>query len=59
MVRDNCKECGITLTTYEKEELKEVCLDCYREVNDIVKQDATTVKVRLKNKKFFSYSARQ
>jgi|GEM_PF-2182701 len=55
MVRENCKECGITLSNFEKEEYKELCLDCYREQNnDDPKGKRMTVKVRLKNKKYYS-----
>ncbi|WP_164985023.1 hypothetical protein [Ammoniphilus sp. CFH 90114] len=57
MMRRNCRDCDITLTNYEKEELKDQCLDCYREVNDIKKLNRTNV-VRMKNKKFLSVSAR-
>ncbi len=55
MLRDHCKECQITLTEYEKEELKDQCLDCYRESHNVRKPEARTVQVRLKNKKFFSH----
>lgn len=56
MIRNHCQECDITLSNYEKEELKVLCLDCYREANKIEKVNPSTVKVRLKNKKFFSFS---
>ena len=53
MVRENCKDCEITLTVYEKEEFEELCLDCYREVHDLKKSAPMTVPTRMKNKKLF------
>jgi hypothetical protein len=54
MIRENCKDCGITLSQYEKEEYQELCVECHRELNNTPKIEKTTVNFRLKNKKYIS-----
>jgi hypothetical protein len=53
MIRENCKDCEITLMGYEKEEFEELCLDCYREANNLKKSVPMIVPTRMKNKKLF------
>ncbi|HJV45322.1 MAG TPA: hypothetical protein VJ824_06310 [Bacillota bacterium] len=55
MVRENCKDCSITLSEFEKEEYAELCVDCYREQNNEPKTKRTAASVRLKNKRYVSH----
>ncbi len=47
-----CRTCSITLSSYEKDEYKDVCLDCYREEHELNKTNPISLRVRMRNKKF-------
>lgn len=48
----NCKGCGVTLSEYESNEYKTLCIDCYRDENNIKSRATVQNVVRTKGKKF-------
>ncbi|WP_367759514.1 hypothetical protein [Ammoniphilus sp. 3BR4] len=48
----NCRGCHVTLSEFESNEYKTLCIDCYREENEIVSKTKARTLVRTKGKRF-------
>lgn len=52
LIDSACKMCKIKLTEYELKEKSSLCIECYREENQVERFQVNMKPIRMKNKKF-------
>lgn len=55
----NCRGCHVTLSEFESNEYKTLCIDCYREENEIVSKTKARTFSKNEREEIYSFCIKQ